>query len=91
MTKNDTEQSELLDYLKCIKEDIGSVITDIGFVKSDMANTEKRLGDKLESKFYELKDQISEMRTKQEPEVKAKKELEVKANDMQKQFLICRN
>ena len=91
MTKNYTEQSELLDYLKCIKEDIGSVKTDIGFVKCDMANTEKRLGDKLESKFDEPKDQMSEMRTKQEPEVKARKELEVKVNDMQKEFFIRRN
>ena len=62
--------------------------TDIGFVKSDMANTEKRLGDKLESKFDELKDQMSDMRTKQETEVKARIELEVKVNDMQKQFII---
>ena len=86
MTKNDTDQSELMEYLKCIKNDIGSVKTDIGSVKSDMANTEKRLGDKLESKFDELKDQMSEMKTKQETEVKARKELEVKVNDMQEQF-----
>ena len=89
MTKKEnesSEQSELLDYLKCIKSDIGSVKTDIGSVKSDMADTEKRLGDKLENKFDELKDQISDMRSKQETEVKARKELEVKVNDMQEQF-----
>ena len=86
MTKNENEQSELLEYLKCIKSDLGSVKTEIGSVKSDMADTEKRLGDKLESKFDELKDQISEMKTKQETEVKARKELEDKVNDMQEQF-----
>ena len=86
-TKKDQKSSEFSEILSCIKTEIRSVRTDMADTEKrlgdNMADTEKRLGDKLENKFEQLTDQISDLRTKQESEVIARKDLETKVNTMQ--------
>ena len=93
--------SEMIKCMKDMKDEISSVRSDvkneisavrsdikteISSVRSDMIVTEKRLGDKLESKFDQLTDQITDLRTKQDSEIKAREDLEEKVNSMQEHF-----
>ena len=83
MSKNSEPSNS--DLMKALKSELGSVNEKLGSVRSDMVDSEKRLSDKLETNFDQLSGQISDLRTTQESEAKARKELENKVNTMQEQ------
>ena len=92
MSKTNEEKTDFsgTDIINCMKEEMSKVRSDIkteiSSVRTDMADSEKRISDKLESKFVQLTDQITDLRTKQESEIKAREDLEGKVNTMQEQF-----
>ena len=58
------------------KKDELDLATVLASLKEEIGNSEKRLGDKFDSKLSEVTVQIADLNTRQDKEVQARKELE---------------
>ena len=84
MTKPNPGQ-ESPDMSKLL-EGINSLHDKLSKVETDVEKSELRLGDKLESNFSQLSDQISELRNRQDKETQAREVLEEKVNNINDRF-----
>ena len=83
MTKPNPETPEMAQILTSLN----SITDKLSKVESDVVNSEKSISEKLESNFSQLSDQISELRTRQDKEAKAREVLEEKVNEMTDKFV----
>ena len=68
------------------KKDELDLATVLASLKEEIGNSEKRIGDRFDTKLSEVTVQIAELNTRQDKEMQARKELESKVSSVKDQI-----
>ena len=85
-SESELSQTEIESCSKMSKKDELDLATVLASLKEEIGNSEKRIGDRFDTKLSEVTVQIAELNTRQDKEMQARKELESKVSSVKDQI-----